>query len=166
MAYFTVRHSLNPSKVIRIGITYRKIVAKADQDGELIWVLEVATDEPDINGDEIQPYFIHLTDELDMDDEIKKAVAYISNQVDWEPLADDGRAPYVDSVDPSTYIADIWSNVVFNLKEIFPSAGIDQSSIKMFVNDEEVTDDLVITGDVYDYTITWSPPGRLFVTEP
>lgn len=165
MATFKVRHSLNPSRIAVFGITYRKLVDKTSQDGELIWVLEVATDETDINGDPISPYFINLTTETDMDEEIQKAVAFLSDKIDWTPYAEDTREPYVDSVFPDTYFTSIWSNVIVNIKEIHPSAGIDESSIRMFVNDVEVTDDLVITGDAYDYKVTWSPPGRLLVTE-
>ena len=43
MAYFQVRNSLNPSKVIVCGITYKQIVP-TNNEGEAIWVIEVATD--------------------------------------------------------------------------------------------------------------------------
>lgn len=165
MAYFTVRNSLNPSRVAVLGITYRQLVDKNSYDGELIWVLEVATDEVDVNGDPIPPVFVHLTSESSLDAEISNAVAAISEKIDWEPLAEDGRAPYVDSQYPASTTASIWDNVWVNIKEIFPSAGIDPDSIQMFVNGTEVTDDLEITGDTYDYKVTWSPPGRLFKTE-
>lgn len=165
MAYFTVRNSLNPGKAVVFGITYQKLVDKNSYDGEAIWVLTVATDEPDINGDSIAPYIINLVTLDDVDEEIKKAVAYLSDQIDWEPLADDTRAPYVSSTNPETSTIGIWEDVRATITEIYPSAGIDPDSLRMFVNGVEVTSELEITGDTYEYTISWAPD-RLFVQEP
>lgn len=163
MAYFQVRNSLNPSKVIVCGITYKQVVPKGGE-GEAIWVIEVATDEPHVTtSGTIPPYFINVTDELDVDLEIEKAVAYISAQVDWEPLANDERPPFVDSVSPDTYITQIHENVIVGIKDLHPSTGIDIDSIEMTVNDIDVTNDLLITGDEFEYQVEWRPPSRVYV---
>lgn len=163
MAYFQVRNSLNPSKVIVCGITYKQVVPKGGE-GEAIWVLEVATDEPHaVTSGTIDPYIITLTEELDLDLEIEKAIAAISQQVDWEPLAADTRPPYVTSVSPDTTIQSIHENVFVTITESHPSYGIDVDSIRMFVNDIEVTNDLRITGDEYEYEVEWRPPSRVYV---
>lgn len=162
MAYFQVRNSLNPSKVIVCGITYKQIVPK-DNEGEAIWVVEIATDEPHITtSGTIPPYYINVTDELDFDLEIEKGIAYISKQVDWSPLAKDTRAPYVTSVEPATYIQDIDKNVRITISESHPSEGIDIDSIEMFVNGVDVTSDLRIQGDEYEYEVEWRPPSRVY----
>jgi hypothetical protein len=162
MAYFQVRNSLNPSKVIVCGITYKQVVP-TNNEGEAIWVIEVATDEPHITtSGTIPPYYINVTDELNLDLEVEKAVAYISRQVDWEPLAEDTRPPYVYSVYPDTYIHNMQENVFIGIKDLHPSLGIDIDSIQMFVNGIEVTDDLRISGDEYDYTVEWRPPVRIY----
>lgn len=159
MAYFIVRNSLNPHKAITCGITYKQVVDKNNQDGELIWVIEVATDEPHVTtSGTISPYFITLTDELDLDLEIEKAVAAISAQVDWEPLLDDTRPPYVEWSEPTSYIAKITEDVRVSIVDSHPSLGIDIDSIQMFVNEIEVTDDLRISGDEYNYIVRWVPP--------
>ena len=162
MAYFQVRNSLNPSKVIVCGITYKQIVPKGS-DGEAVWVIEVATDEPHITtSGTIPPHYITVTDELDLDLEIEKAVAEISKQVDWEPLAADTRPPFVNSVQPDTYIQQIHENVIVDIVDLHPSLGIDIDSIEMTVNDIDVTDDLRITGDEFEYRVEWRPPSRVY----
>jgi hypothetical protein len=61
MAEFIVRNSMNPHKAVKFGVTYRQLVDKNSQDGELMWVLEVATDEPDATtSGVIPPYFVIL----------------------------------------------------------------------------------------------------------
>ena len=162
MAYFQVRNSLNPSKVIVCGITYKQVVPKGNE-GEAIWVIEVATDEPHITtSGTIPPYHINVTDELDLDLEIEKAVAEISKQVDWEPLAEDTRPPFVNSIQPDTYIVPIEENVLAGIIDLHPSLGIDINSIEMTVNGIDVTNDLIISGDEFEYQVLWSPPARVY----
>ena len=163
MAYFTVRNSMNPSKAVTFGITYRQIIDKSRQDGELIWVLEIATDEPHITtSGTIEPYFVHLTSLGDLDDEIEKGVAYLSDQIDWTPLAEDTRPPFVIASEPTTYEVDILQNVLVEIQDLQPSAGIDRSSIQMIINDEDVTNDISIFGDEFNYERRWSPPSRVY----
>jgi hypothetical protein len=162
MAYFQVRNSLNPSKVIVCGITYTQVVPK-DGNGEAIWVIEVATDEPHVTtSGTIPSYYINLTDEVDLDLEIEKAIAEISKQVDWEPLAADTRPPFVNSVHPSTYIQGMHENVILSIIDLHPSYGIDIDSIEMTVNGIDVTNDLLITGDEFEYQVEWRPPARVY----
>ena len=159
MAYFAVRNSLNPHKVISCGITYKQLVDKNSYDGEPIWVIEVATDEPHVTtSGTIPPYHIHLTDTLDVDMEVEKAVAAIAKQVDWTPLSTDSMPPFVDWSEPSTYMARIQDDVRVSVKEQHPSIGIDYSSLQMFVNGFDVTSDLRISGDEYNYVLRWLPP--------
>lgn len=163
MAYFIVRNSMNPEKAVTFGITYRQLVDKSDQDGEAKWVIEIATDEPHVTtSGTIAPYFITLTSLDNADLEIEKGVAYLANQINWEPLLDDTRPPFVDAVNPDTYIAGIEENVRVNIKDIHPSSGIDKNSIRLFINDIEVTDDLIFKGDSFDYEIEWRPTARIY----
>jgi len=161
MAYFQVRNSLNPHKVISCGITYKQVVPKGGE-GEAIWVVEIATDEPHKNGGKIASYFINVTDELNLDLEIEKAVADISRQVDWEPLNEDTRPPFVNSVHPDSYIQGINENVEIGIIDLHPSYGIDIDSIEMTVNGIDVTNDLIIRGDEYEYRVEWRPPARIY----
>jgi len=163
MAEFIVRNSMNPHKAVKFGITYRQLVDKSNYDGELMWVLEIATDEPDVTtSGVIPPYFVTLVDLEDIDEEIEKAVVAISEKIDWTPLQSDVRPPFIDSIYPDMYITGIHSNVKVTIKDLHPSAGIDIDSIQMFINDIEVTPDLLFTGDEFDYMVEWRTPTRVY----
>jgi hypothetical protein len=162
MAQFLVRNPLNPSKAISCGITYRQLVDYNTRDGELIWVVEIATDETTVSGLAITPQIIYLTNFDTLDEEIEKAVAKISSQINWEPLLPDTREPIVEEVSPTEYNVSIYENVKFKLIDLQPSAGIDLNNIKMFINDIDVSNDLLITGDEYECSIEWRPPVRVF----
>lgn len=164
MAEFLVRNPLNPSKAVSFGITYRQIVDVNDKTRELIWVLEIATDETTASGLAIPHEIIHLTNLEDMDAAIKGAVERISAKINWEPLSEDTRAPIVDEIYPSTYFASIYDNVKFKLIDLNPSAGIDLGNIQLLINDIDVSSDLIITGDEYGCEVEWRPAIRVFDT--
>jgi len=156
MAEFLVRNSLNPSKSVVFGITYRQLVSKGSS-GALSWVIEIKTNELDVNGNVIPSVYINTVSLNNIDEEINKAVAELSTKINWLPLSDDTCAPYVDSISPSQYEIDLESSVEVVLKEILPAAGIDVNTIAMTVNGFDVTSELEITGDPYEYKVKWSP---------
>ena len=164
MAQFLIRDSLNPQKVVNCGITFEQVTPR-DYEGEPIWVVELATDEPHKNGGAIPPEYINLTSLDNLDLEIEKAVENISDQIDWTPLEEDTRAPLVDSVYPTTYEVTMDAFIEMIIKDLLPSAGIDIDSIQMTINDFDVTDDLTITGDPYEYKLVWKPPIRVYESE-
>lgn len=157
MANFLIRNSLNPYKVIKCNLTFQQQVLKGSE-GEHIWVVEVNTIEPDINGDPITSEYVHLRTLDDLDDEIENVANRISAQIDWSPRIEDTKAPYVTSYSPTeTSDVDIDSSVILTIKESLPSAGIDIGSIVMTVDDFDVTPEVDITGDPYEYKIEWKP---------
>jgi len=160
MAGFLIRNSLNPNKVVRLAITFRQQIFKGE-DGEPMWIVEVATSEEDVNGDNILSEYIHTTSLNNIDKEIQKAASVIASKIDWEPLVDDTEAPYVYSVFPEEYLMDIDDNIKFTLKENLPSAGINDETIKMTINGIDVSDELSVAGDPYEYDVEWKPPIRI-----
>lgn len=165
MANFIVRNSLNPYKIVKIGITFSYVTPK-NNEGDPIWVIELATKEKDLNGNSIPPEYISVVSLENIDAEIERATAIISNKIDWGTLLDDGRAPLVDSHTPNNGDdgVSIFQDVIVNLKEVFPAAGIDSSSIKISINDFDVTSELNISGNPFEYKVTWKPPGKVFDT--
>jgi len=161
MAQFLIRNSLNPQKVVKCGITFEQVTPK-NLEGEPIWVVELATDEPHKNGGSIRPEFINLITLDNLDLEIKKTVEVISNQIDWTPLEEDVRAPLVYSVYPTTYEVNMDTFVEIVIKDLLPAAGIDIDSIEMTINDFDVTSELVVTGDPYEYKLKWNPTIRVY----
>lgn len=156
MAEFIVRNSLNPYKAVKFGITTRQVVPK-DNEGEPIWVVEVATGEPTISGSVIPSVYINLRALDNLDAEIQNAVTVISDQIDWTPLLDDSTPPFVVSSSPNNSVVGIDSKVEAVISDPLPSAGIDKDSIKMTVNGFDVTSQLDITGDAYSYKVKWAP---------
>jgi hypothetical protein len=148
--------------VVSCTITFRSIVNKGE-DGEPVWLVEINTVEPHKYGGTIPTEFIHLVSTTNLDAAVKKATENISAQINWEPLVDDRTAPSITASSPiNNSVVDINSDVWLDIKESLPAAGIDISSVKMFVNDMEVSDQLDVDGDPYSYRIRWIPPMRVY----
>lgn len=163
MADFVVRNSLNPYKAVKLNITFQQQVLEGEE-GELFWLVEINTTEPDLNGDPIKSEYIHLRSLTYLDEEIQEAVSAISAQIDWSPYIEDTREPVVYSYSPSeTSNVSIDSYIELVLKDILPSAGIDLSSINVKLNEEDITNQCEITGDPYEYKVKWVP-NRVYET--
>lgn len=160
MAQYLLRNSLNTGKVVACAITFRQIVNKGEE-GEPVWLVEITTPEPHKDGGSIPPEYIHYTSSDNLDEAIKEATANIAEQVDWDPLNQDIRPPIVKDHNVRSNIVDIYSDVVVDITDILPSAGIDIDTIEMSVNGMDVTNELRIDGDPYDYRVIWSPRIRV-----
>lgn len=166
MAEFYVRNSLNYSKAVKFNITLRYFVPKG-QAGDHKWVLEIGTTYPDINGNRIIAKKIYNISAEDLDQVIEEGVADLCSQIDWSPLVQDKEEPYVDSTTPEDGDNDvsIMTDIYVTIKDDFPSAGIDLSNMKIILNngvqDFDITSEVSIEGDPYEYTLRWSPPIRV-----
>jgi len=167
MAEFYVINSLNNNKAVKFNITLRYFVLKSGK-GEHVWTLEIGTTHEDLNGDPISPKRVHNISADNLDDVIENAVADLCAQIDWSPLARDIEAPYVDSYFPSGGNTPIGSKVYITLKDNLLSAGIDLSEMKVILNngmaDFDITSELEITGDPYEYKLKWDTPLRVYDT--
>jgi hypothetical protein len=60
----------------------------------------------------------------------------------------------------------IGSNISLVLKDYLPSAGIDLSNAKVVLNnsmtDFDITSEVQVEGDPYEYTIRWNTPMRVY----
>lgn len=161
MAQFLLRNSLNPNKVVKLGISFSKLVNQAEMTGDNIWVVEIGTLEGHVNGGKIAPIYLNDTNLVTIDDEVAKAVAVIANQIDWDDVLEDMSPPYVSYTNVTNYYMSIMSSVNIDLEELPPSSGIDFNSIKMEVNGIDVTSELLIQGNPYKYSISWYPKQRV-----
>ena len=162
MAEYLLRNTLNPNKVVKCGITFRKLTNKGEK-GEPAWLVQVSTEEPHKNGGKIPPVFIHLTTLDNLDLEITGVTEEIASQVDWGPLLLDARAPIVSFIEPVGDLSDvpIYSSLKFEISELFPAAGIDIDSIEVIINGVDITSELNIIGDPYVYNVNWGPFKRV-----
>jgi len=167
MAEFYVQNSLNDKKSVKFNLTLRYFVIKGEE-GEHMWTLEIGTTHVDMNGDPISAKKIHNISASNLDDVIEDALGDLCAQIDWSPLADDREAPFVDSFSPAGENASIASNIHVTIKDELLSAGIDLSSMKVVLNnsmqDFDITNDITITGDPYEYQLKWVTPLRVYET--
>lgn len=163
MAEYLLRNSLNPNKVISCTITFRQLVNKGEE-GEPVWLLQIGTVEPHKDGGSIKPVFVHYTSKDNLNDVIKDATEVIGSQVNWQPYVKDLRPPFVEycSIKGGNVLESIYSNVYIDIRDILPAAGIDPSSIKFYVNDIDLSNEIELDGDPYDYRIKWQPKIRVF----
>lgn len=160
MAYFHVRDSLNPYKVVKFSITLNQYALKG-WAGDNVWTAEINTLEPSttVSGGEMRSRFIHLRTLENLDEEIEKVANDMCQEIDWQPRIQDVYSPYIEDYFPSRNATnvDIDSRVSITVKESLPSAGININSIEATVNGVDVTSELQTTGNPYEYTIKWKP---------
>jgi len=160
MAEIFVKHTLNPRKAIKVNLNLRKYVL-TDTDGEAVWLLEAGTTEPDKNGFDIPPKFVHKILEANIEDEINKIIADICDVIDWGEVDIDRFAPIITDCLPSGDNALITSKVTFTISEDFPASGVDLSDMVVLLNngdvDFDITSEVLIQGDPYKYFIYWEP---------
>jgi hypothetical protein len=169
MAEFYVTNSLNLSKAVKFNITLRYFVLLGE-GGDHKWVLEIGTTHPDINGDRIIAKKIYGISAEDLDQVIEEGVAELCSQIDWSPLVQDKVKPYVYSTTPEDGDTDvsIMTDIYVTIKDNLPSAGIDLSNMVITLNNSmetfDITNEVVITGDPYEFSLRWTPPLRVFDT--
>lgn len=169
MAHFYVRNSLNYDKTVKINISFVRGYDVNANDGDPRWFLELATTETSASGTKIPPQYVNnITDEVRLDELVADAVAKLASQIEWYPLVEDKRAPYVYDADPysvSTSVP-IESNVNIVLKDDFPSSGMDLSDAVVTISTNgstfDITEACTIEGTPFEYTIHWEPAFRRY----
>ena len=165
MAEFYVTNSLNYEKAVKFNISLRHFVTTEGR-GEHRWVLEVGTTYPDVNGDPISAKKVLLINAEDFDEVLESAVADLCAQIDWSPLVNDTKSPHITEALPTSSGVKIGASVFVSIADDLPSSGIDLSGIKITLNnsvtDFDITAEVQITGDPYEYKLRWDPPMRVY----
>ena len=162
MAEFFVQNSLNDKLAVKFNMTLRYF-ALSSSEGDHKWTLEIGTTYPDVAGNSIPPQRVHGIDAINFDEVIEEATAEICAVIDWGELERDVKAPFVsfNSIeDGSTVPIDSFMKLV--ISDELLSAGINISEMKIILNnsmvDFDITDEVSVTGDPYEYTLQWRPP--------
>jgi hypothetical protein len=143
-----------------------------DPEGDNIWLLTVSTTEPDVNGDPIPPEIINVISEGTLHIEIEAAIGRMGQKIDWGTPLPDVRPPRVEELNPpltQTENVNIMDNILVRLKDPFPAAGMDLTTLNMQLNGFDVIAsgvvqagfDVRLSGNVFDFTI-FHRPHRLF----
>jgi len=162
MAELFVKHTLNPRKVAKFNLNLKNYVLKGEEEKGYQWVLEIGTTTLSSSGTKIKPYYIHNVSEEDIEKEIEKAVSEMCTLMDWSSFDEDKYSPIFKSFHPEDKTVKPKTVVEFNIIEESPSSGIDLSNMSVVLNngdvDFDITSELLISGDPYDYTLKWYPP--------
>ena len=162
IAEIHVINSLNNTKSVKFNVCLRYFVVKGDNDGDQKWVLEVGTTHSGADG--TTPLFkkVHTVSAEDFDEVMENTVSELCSKIDWSPFVLDKEAPYITQVFPEGDDVPIGSFVSIKINENLPAAGIDLSDMKMVLNngnvDFDITDEVKVVGDPYDYELRWIPP--------
>jgi hypothetical protein len=129
--------------------------------------LEIGTTHKDIDGNIIPAARAHSVSASNFDDVIETALSTLCAKIDWSPLSVDKTAPFIDEATPvNGTTVPIHSNVYIKIKDNLPSSGIDLSGLKVTLNngvvDFDITNEVIVDGDPYIYTLNWSPPLRVY----
>lgn len=161
MAEVLVQNMRNPDEVISVMVTLKQMIIATDGSMDRKWVLEASTNSTDANGDLVYPEVMYLSNRDTLSDDIQDLISNLCAKVGWTyepdydppqiighwPLADDDNVP-------------VTTDIVINLAEPPPSAGIDLSSIKLTVKGFDLTDQATIKGDIHSCSIVVTPGTR------
>lgn len=165
MADIYVRNSLSTDLTVKFTMTLRYFIIRGEE-GEHFWTLEIGTTHSGIGGANISSKKIHKVAANNLDEVIEENLALLAAQIDWSPLVRDNDPPYVATFSPVGDNVEMGSIIRFMIEEQLPSAGIDISSVSVYFDNEfvefDITDDLRVSGDPYEYTIEWEPDGRVY----
>ncbi|GAG14306.1 unnamed protein product [marine sediment metagenome] len=167
MANFFVKNSLSNLSV-KFNISLRYFVVKG-QEGDHLWILELGTVHKDADGNPISAKKINNISAGNLDEVIEIALADLCALIDWSPLVEDKRAPFVDDFFPAGSDVPISSNVSLVIKDKLPSAGIDLSNMKIILNnsvqDFDITDEIELVDFYYsECALKWITPLRVYDT--
>ncbi len=131
-----------------------------DSEGDQHWFLIAKTTSLDTNGDKIDSEIINVVTTGTVHQEMEDAMGRIASQIDWGTLQDDIYPPKLIEFEPpvtQTQDVRITTNVIARLSESLPAAGIDFATVKMKINDFDVTEDVEFRGTPFDLTLIYRP---------
>lgn len=158
MAEVMVQNMRDPNQQITIVVTIRKAVIADVDPMDPQWILEASTYETDENGDPIPAVKKYLSNYNTLTEDINELITDLCKLVDWNDVIDT-EAPEVIGVWPTDGLqgVSVETDIIANIRELPPSSGLDLSSIRLKVKGFDLTDQLVIKGDLRDCSISVTP---------
>jgi hypothetical protein len=158
MAEILVQNIRNPNQVAALMLTIRRMVMAEAETGHTMWILEASTREVDINGDPINPVKKWLSDQTTLSEDVNDIINELCRAINWEYYPDTeppqvaGHWPLPDATDVSPD-----TDISITLTEEIPSSGIDLNSLQIKVKGFDLTDQVIIKGDIHSSTIKITP---------
>lgn len=158
MAEVLVQNMRDPSQQITVVVTLRQMIIPTVDPRDPKWVLEASTIETDEDGDPIEPVRMYLSNNETLTDDINSLITDLCKKIDWTYEVDT-TPPTVVSHWPMRDALDIEvdTEIIINIEETPPSAGIDMDSIMVKVKGFDLTDQLAINGDFRSCSLRITP---------
>lgn len=153
-------NSMNPNgKRVPVTITIEQVDILSTNDGELIYLITLVTGIKSKTGKKIDPVYLNNVVESSIMSELNRGLSTIGDSIDWGVLEEDKSPPIISFIDPppNTSGISIQSNVLLHLLDPNPTSFLDPSTIKLKVNDLDVTPDLSIKDKNGKFKLLWIP---------
>jgi hypothetical protein len=153
-------NSENPNgKRIPVTVTIEHSDLVATNDGELIYLITLATGARSKTGGSVDTVFLNNVSHQSLNLELQRGLTAVAEQIDWGVLEDDTKAPIITKINPEKGAINvpIGANVHLILKDPFPTSFIDPASIKMYVQDIEITNQLIVNEKGAEIRLSWIP---------
>jgi hypothetical protein len=154
---------VNPNAGGRAAIIYISLasIIPTNERGDNKYVFKIHTRSRDTNGNLIEPLFLFKTSVGGFLKEMPDAVAALCSKINWGVNNTDSEKPYVIYYTPVGNNISLFSSVIVEIEDGFPSSGIDLASICMKVNGFDVTSDIITDTNFNRVRVTWSPRKRV-----
>lgn len=153
-------NSLNPNgRRVPVTVVIEHIDVSTTNDGELIYTVSIHTGARDVGGNVIDVIYLNGVSEDSFQEELKKALTALGDQIDWGTLEADTFAPIITELIPNrdeSSVA-ITSNLFITMKDPFPASFINLSTVKIKVNGIDVTPEAVVSEKNNRVSISWVP---------
>jgi hypothetical protein len=129
-------------------------------DGEPVWIAVFSAGVLDKDtGSQVEDVVIYDVTQETLLEQLTEGLNIMGDRINWGDLEDDNRPPKIKDITPTNKQTDVdyFTNVEVHLRDDFPTTGIDPSSVKLFVNELEVTPDLSVDINSNEALVRWVP---------
>jgi len=149
----------NPNgKRVPVTLTLEQIDITNTNDGELVYIASLSTGARKPDGTRIDTVYVNTLTEEDFKKEVQKELTFIASQIDWGVLESDVYQPMIIDMTPrNNEQVDINRDVFIQLKDPFPASFIDLNTLKLSVNDVDVTSEVQVSEKENQITLQWTP---------
>ena len=158
MAEVLIQNMRNPAQHITVVVTLKQVIIPDVDPSGTQWVLSASTTQTDTAGNLIPPVNKYLSSQTTVTDDVTGLLADLCKLIPWDTVVDTTPPQLVGCWPvPGAMGVDVATELIVNIAEPPPSAGIDLSSIRLYVKGFDLTDQLSITGDIQSCAVTVTP---------
>lgn len=150
---------------IRVPVTVN-IIHQDDvssNDGELLFMLLFAAGVRSNTGGTVRDHVVRDVSQSSILEEINKGLAHIGSQINWGAIEADVYPPLIKTISPynGEQAVSIFSNISVTLRDEFPLSLVDQSTIRLYANNIDVTSEIQLKERSNEINLVWTPKRTL-----